>query len=52
MIWAMLLDFKVGVQNLYFNEKGVQVKNRFFQVGDATYYANNEGDVLKVNHQW
>ena len=38
---------KVGKQNLYFNEKGVQVKNRFFQVGDATYYANNEGDVLR-----
>lgn len=38
---------KVGKQNLYFNEKGVQVKNRFFQVGDATYYTNNDGDVLR-----
>ena len=38
---------RVGKQNLYFNEKGVQVKNRFFQVGEATYYANNEGDVLR-----
>ncbi|MBM7642307.1 glycoside hydrolase family 70 protein [Streptococcus loxodontisalivarius] len=37
----------INGQYLYFEANGVQVKGRFFSVGDDWYYADNDGNVVR-----